>query len=565
MTHQISYTKEILRDFLGGLSDHDTISCRGKTSHYKANVTLLFATDSRFDNSMQKILKAEGNLSVGDFMAMYKIKGKDYIIELIKPTNDRYDFYADLFEEKDRHALISVDDEGSSEAICLEEIKENNYPLEELAEILESMYNSAVDGKKSNAIRMFGFKYAKNIESLGITPQDIVNASSIDSNTYGAEIQKAINMYHSISINEYGVSFANSIPCSKVNFDFDKITGDAKNLIIYGTPGCGKSYHIEHKILGKNKDTKQYDGDYQKENIIRTTFYQDYSNTDFVGQILPKITKGENDKDNKVEYVFNPGPFTLALVKAIELSIKNSSKRVALVIEEINRGNAPSIFGDIFQLLDREDGISEYGIKNVGIMDYLNDFNFGKEDAPIYYNFSEIKLPGNLDIYATMNTSDQNVFTLDTAFIRRWDRLRMENSFEDCKFANKKIPGMEDYTWEEFVNSINEHIGKNLDELQVNEDKQIGAYFVKESVLLEDGQNTTDEQKKNFAYKVLEYLWNDVAKLDHSIFFNSFDTLGKLIDAYVKNGAGVFKPGILKKANNTEKATLDESEDNDEE
>ena len=137
-----------------------------------------------------------------------------------------------------------------------------------------------------------------------------------------------------------------------------------------------------------------------------------------------------------------------------------------------------------------------------------------------------------------MNTSDQNVYTLDTAFVRRWDKEKIRNSFKNCTFKAMPIPGMPQYTWEEFVTSINKCIAGHLEDLQVNEDKQIGAFFVKESLL-------ASKDAEKFAYKVFDYLWSDVAKLDHSIFFNHFDTLESLIDAYKKNGVGVFKTGIF--------------------
>lgn len=318
-------------------------------------------------------------------------------------------------------------------------------------------------------------------------------------------------------------------------FDYSATKDSAINKIFFGTPGCGKSYYIEHNILGKDDNTKEYIGDYNKENIIRTTFYQDYSNTDFVGQILPKISKDENGKEI-VEYIFNPGPFTLALIQAI----KNPDEKIALVIEEINRGNAPAIFGDIFQLLDRDnDGISEYGIVNVSIIDYLNSLVFDVNDEKTKYLFSEIKIPGNMYIFATMNTSDQNVYTLDTAFIRRWEKVKIKNSFENCSFASTKVPGMENYSWKEFVESINACIASHLDDLQVNEDKQLGAYFVKEKLL-------TNGNAEKFAYKVFDYLWSDVSKLDHSIFFNDYDTFEALVLDYLKKGVGVFKPNIFK-------------------
>lgn len=319
-------------------------------------------------------------------------------------------------------------------------------------------------------------------------------------------------------------------------FSFSNTNGTAVNRIYFGTPGCGKSYYIEHNILGKDKNSGTYEGDYKKENIIRTTFYQDYSNTDFVGQILPKIVKGQNGAPDTVEYIFNPGPFTLALIQAIS----NPTKKVALVIEEINRGNAPAIFGDVFQLLDRDtNSVSEYGIVNVSLMDYLNDYEFIVDGQKRKYIFTEIKIPGNMDIFATMNTSDQNVYTLDTAFVRRWEKEKIKNTFGQCAFASTEIPGMPGYTWEVFVNSINGWIAKHLEDLQVNEDKQIGVFFVRESLLA-----SGDAEK--FAFKVFDYLWSDVAKLDRGIFFHPYDTLEDLIAAYVTKGVDVFKPGIFK-------------------
>ena len=322
-------------------------------------------------------------------------------------------------------------------------------------------------------------------------------------------------------------------------FDYSSTMGTGESRIFFGTPGCGKSYHIEHDILGKDKITKEYKGEFLKENIIRTTFYQDYSYTDFVGQILPKIVKGDEGEKDTVEYIFNPGPFTLALIQAIS----NPTKKVALVVEEINRGNAPAIFGDIFQLLDRdENNVSEYGIVNVSMIDYLNDYTFVVDGTKKTYKFTEIKIPANLYIYATMNTSDQNVYTLDTAFVRRWEREKIKNSFAKCSFKAKKVPGM-DYTWQEFVEAINICIASHLEDLQVNEDKQIGAFFVKEALL--------SGSAEKFAYKVFDYLWNDVAKLDHGIFFNPYNTLDTLIAAYVDKGVAVFKPGVFKEKAST--------------
>ena len=332
---------------------------------------------------------------------------------------------------------------------------------------------------------------------------------------------------------------------SSTFFDYSSTKGKGINKIFYGTPGCGKSYYIEHEILEKEN--------YAKENIIRTTFYQDYSNTDFVGQILPKIVRGKSGEKDTVEYIFNPGPFTLALIQAIS----NPSQKVALVVEEINRGNAPAIFGDIFQLLDRDDDcISEYGIVNVGVMDYLNNYTFMVDGKEKKYIFSDIKIPGNMYIYATMNTSDQNVYTLDTAFVRRWGKEKIQNSFTKCTFRSASIPGMPNYTWEEFVVGINNCIASHLEDLQVNEDKQIGAYVVKEKFL---NESTPEE----FAYKVFDYLWSDVAKLDHAILFKPFDTLDKLIAAYKNEGVRVFQSGIFAEKLNVQQPINEPKQEDD--
>jgi hypothetical protein len=454
--------------------------------------------------------------SLGSAMSFFKLNDyKSVVYDLLNGTYER-----DLFENGDELLISNID-------------VSENLNVKQLVEILNEIYSLADEGSRSNAIRMFGFKYAESIMASGVSPQKLIDDSIIDSNSYGGEITKAINMYNSIKNNEYGVHFVDTSNTQTNIFDYNTTKGSSECKILFGIPGCGKSYHIDYKILGKDKDTKEYCGNYKKENIIRTTFFQDYSNTDFIGQILPKVTKNENG-DSVVEYSFNPGPFTLALIQAI----KNPTKKVALVIEEINRGNAPAIFGDIFQLLDRDDGsISQYGIINVGIIDYLNSLNFDVDGENVNYIFNEIKIPGNMDIFATMNTSDQNVYTLDTAFTRRWAKERIPNDFGDNEeIKNKAVPGMNEYTWSEFVESINSYIDDHLDDLQINEDKKIGAFFV--------GLTTLDNVDE-FAYKVLDYLWSDVSKLDHNVVFNNYKTFESLIKDYKSKGVKVFRPNIF--------------------
>ncbi|NHB31559.1 AAA family ATPase [Helicobacter pylori] len=230
------------------------------------------------------------------------------------------------------------------------------------------------------------------------------------------------------------------------------------------------------------------------------------------------LDDGKIDESGIVSYKFNPGPFTNILKKAYH----NPQTKHVLVIDEINRGNAPAIFGEIFQLLDRlkhdkdgfKKGSSEYAINNTDIANIVhNDKN------------ASIRIQSNLWIVATMNTSDQNVFTLDTAFQRRFSMQLIENSFEnvDDDFKNMKILDT-DITWQKFCTTINEKIAQNNEGLSSMEDKRFGVYFVSIDDL---------KSKENFAHKVIKYLWDDVFKFDRNIIFNTikFNTL----EAVVKN------------------------------
>lgn len=298
------------------------------------------------------------------------------------------------------------------------------------------------------------------------------------------------------------------------------------NVLLYGVPGSGKSYKIE----------EEYCNDFKF--MERVVFHPDYMNTDFVGQILPTV-KGEGD-EKEITYDFTPGPFTRVLKKAIE----NPGNYYYLVIEEINRGNAPAIFGEIFQLLDRDDvGKSSYEITNYNIANEV----FEEKEKPIY-------LPSNLHILATMNTADQNVFTLDTAFQRRWDMKMIENDVSKAKHASKSILDT-NVTWERFNTVINDQIITSSAATLSSEDKRLGAYFVTEEILkyyskeenLDDviqkySINNRDADKidkavkdlnSRFGDKVIKYLWDDAFKFSRDELFDvEYKSLEKVLDTF---------------------------------
>ena len=195
-----------------------------------------------------------------------------------------------------------------------------------------------------------------------------------------------------------------------------------------------------------------------------------------------------------LKYEFVPQVFTNAYVKAWN----NSETPVYLVIEEINRGNCAQIFGDLFQLLDRDDsGVSEYTIKaDTDLMKYLeSDKGLGVGHDGI--KAGKLRLPSNFHILATMNTSDQSLFPIDSAFKRRWawEYVPIDYEKEESRFiimiGNKK------YQWLSFLNKVNERIHSLSD----SEDKQMGNFFIKSDVDVEE-----------FKSKVMFYLWSEVCK-----------------------------------------------------
>lgn len=283
------------------------------------------------------------------------------------------------------------------------------------------------------------------------------------------------------------------------------------NTLLYGVPGSGKSWTIE----------KEYCDDESR--MERLVFHPDYTYSDFIGQILPNVS------DGIVSYKFTEGPFTSLLKKAYT----QPERMFFLVIEEINRGNAPAIFGEVFQLLDRkDDGTSEYGITNVDI-------------ASIVYNNpnKKVRIPSNMSIIGTMNTSDQNVFTLDTAFQRRWNMRMIENTFVGHAYARTTILDTS-VTWQRFCEVINNEIVTKNIRMTSSEDKRLGTYFVRATDLEyhEEADNNDLSEKEQiqarllnyrFAEKVLKYLWDDAFKFSREDIFKN--TIYKSLEEVVNH------------------------------
>ena len=267
---------------------------------------------------------------------------------------------------------------------------------------------------------------------------------------------------------------------------------EPRQTIFFGAPGTGKSYKVNELI--------------QEQQTFRTTFHPDYDYAQFVGAYKPK-KEGE-----KITYSFVPQVFAKAYAAAWRLQLSDdANKNVFLVIEEINRGNCAQIFGDIFQLLDRDgDGFSQYSIDaDCDFAEWL-DKEFKAANLWDAYkkevgDEGKLKLPPNLNILATMNTSDQSLFPMDSAFKRRFDWEYVPISFDGKDAANFQIDvdGFQ-YSWQKFVETVNEKILT----LTESEDKQLGEFFIKP----ESGNVIS---KDRFLGKVMFYLWNEVCKDEH--------------------------------------------------
>ena len=298
--------------------------------------------------------------------------------------------------------------------------------------------------------------------------------------------------------------------------------------IFYGAPGTGKSYMIDNDIISL------VDDDY----IYRVTFYPDFTYNDFIGQLMPKVTPSITGSGNTITYDFQKGVFTLALEKAYE----NTSKDVFLIIEEMSRGDCAAIFGDIFQLLDREKigvntGYSRYSINNELIAKDIVALNMD----------SKVKLPPNFHILGTVNTSDQNVYVMDTAFKRRfeWEYVNTKpvpivingantnNYVNNIEIKINKANVQISVEWVKLYQTLNKFIADEQ-YLGLGEDKQIGPFFIEF-----DETAPYTEHKNQLKNKLLHYLWSDIHKVsfkqDVKLFRNDIGMFSELYDEFEKD------------------------------
>lgn len=322
-----------------------------------------------------------------------------------------------------------------------------------------------------------------NVTNLASETQPLNYEEDIDSNGYLME-----------SIGKYA---------SRINYNTEIETEYPRNLIVFGAPGTGKSYKLKKQC---DEYTVSTGGSYE-----RITFHPEYTYSHFVGSYKP-VT---NFETNEISYSFVPGPFVRLLVKAIKNTREDTKKPFILLIEEINRAKVAAVFGEVFQLLDRDNGgVSEYSIQaSEDLKGYLV-----KELGGTLEDYNSLMIPNNMFIWATMNSADQGVYPMDTAFKRRWefdyigiDQYENKNPMmiELGKDSNRK-----NIDWRIFRKAINE---KLVEDYKINEDKLLGPYFLSSDVIEVNSEDDPTIANKNrfinaFKSKVIMYLFEDAGK-----------------------------------------------------
>lgn len=445
-------------------------------------------------------------------------------------TFSRNIIYLDVFlsalTESDKNSLLvawlknEVSTTGKDDALC-----------QMLTAFTEDLKMSVDNGTENRTFQQEGL-YEELLDGNNVVGKD-AHEDVGPLRIYKSFVREGLHPYVSFASNEFSLRGSedslkeyltivsttldmhnSEIPDMVVTEEEDNDLTNALQKILYGCPGTGKSHKINKDYAGIDGELATYfDEDGNKidmpdtkesrmatpSNIFRTTFHPDYDYSNFVGSYKPVMRKLDaaadgDDEKRELEYAFVPQVFTKAYMRAYKSknddTLTVAEKQVYLIIEEINRGNCAQIFGDLFQLLDRKNGVSEYPvIPDTELINYLNEHGIPG---------NSIRLPENLHILATMNTSDQSLFPMDSAFKRRWamEYIPINLEQEKAKTFTFKVKDIE-YSWVEFLAKVNPLIRKATD----SEDKQMGEFFIKDSVSEEDFKN-----------KVMFYIWNDVCK-----------------------------------------------------
>lgn len=483
------------------------------SAYYYCSDLPIIGLDDHSNQTARMIEEKDDRSRIGAFLCAINSVNPSFReeIEEIVPGINAY-FWTEVPAPKELSIVIKIPD---------------NLSLDELASELKLMSNDSDTGAAS--YRILGLKYPESIEKSGVL--QVLQKAGL-SDAYMTEINKGRKLHELIKRGKWGMSFTyRTINVLHLSNDL------SYQIINYGAPGTGKSDDIKQETAN--------------ETVFRTTFHPDSDYASFVGAYKPimktdgvaftEVSRKEtgsgqfslvekHDQRIGIAYEFVEQVFTKAYIKAWEYQKiakeGETPKRVYLVIEEINRGNCAQVFGDLFQLLDRnQNGFSEYAIQldsdfgqyiaeSMGKIDGTFDETRKTSINALYPEAEDgvdmvdevlagrlMLLPNNLFIRATMNTSDQSLFPMDSAFKRRWDWKYVAIKDHPEKNWVIEIDSETHYSWWDFLKKIN----KEIQDATSSEDKQLGYFFIKAK-----DDNTIDLNM--FVNKVVFYLWNSVFK-----------------------------------------------------
>lgn len=469
--------------------------------------TRLYATssESRIDGELKRFLIDKLKAKVDDIVVFRKLNDKKFEFNFFAKGDQQYSFYKSILDAQNHQIVLSTTEESDQETDIL--------TTDDIIERFASWLNLNPKSK------YFNDDHQKTIAALNKIKEQYNHTFGKD--PFHINFEQLEDNINELNENiwkkdtdfwNYSEKYSNHLPRAILNKEnYQRFLRELKtnknqgikgnNVIYYGAPGTGKSYHVDQII--KTIDPAYYE---------RVTFHPDYDHTSFVGGYRPKTIKNESGKTDIV-YEFVPQAFSRIYTRAW----KNLKKPHYLVIEEINRGNCAEIFGDIFQLLDRE---SNYTVSpSEEFQEYLiTQFDNNKSHEGISRG---LKIPPNLFVYATMNTSDQSLFPMDSAFKRRWEweyvPICYNQEYEEGKENPSynfliELPDGSKYRWIDFIAKINNNHIKDNPILGM--DKCIGNYFIKPK---EDANISL----KTFINKVVFYLWNDVFKDEENSVFEA--------------------------------------------
>ena len=376
-----------------------------------------------------------------------------------------------------------------------------------------------------------GIKFKKKLEvDKGVKPK---NCSKLES----SELNEIDAYQYNQIIGQMIADLKNADDDTPINYYTGLSSEFERNRILFGAPGKGKSFTLNKEL----NDLIGNDNDYE-----RVTFHPDYSYANFVGTYKPVPSEDEEGNET-ITYKYVPGPFMRVYAKALKNAQEANHKPFVLVIEEINRANVAAVFGDIFQLLDRdENGVSEYPIEaSEDIKSYLSETLGGSLEK-----YSKIRIPDNMFIWATMNSADQGVFPMDTAFKRRWDFTYLGINDNDKEIQGKYVDllgnGSQIVEWNKLRKAINNYLAKE----KINEDKQLGPYFISKNIVVTYNGDKIDRIKFNrvFKNKVIMYLFEDAAKQKRARVFGgcseNSSRYSEICKEFAKNGIEIFNKEI---------------------